>query len=141
MIHGAAATFPRHPDGGDRGRLPVARVAKRRRRGFNGGAGRGHCARGPAVRAWRPAAPGRQVRSCCPRPRRRRRDHGRRQASRALRGFFAPDRRRGAMERGARQPPPRARTSGFRLFHRRLVPDLQGERGGGDRSRRGAHRL
>ena len=34
-----------------------------------------------------------------------------------------------------------ARPSGVRLFHRRLVPDLQGQRGRGDRPRRGPRRV
>ena len=54
----------------------------------------------------------------------------------------ARDRRRRAVERSARSRATlRAGPAGVRLFHRRLVPDLQGQRSRGDRPRRGARRV
>ena len=55
----------------------------------------------------------------------------------AARGDQRTDRRRrGALERGGGRGFAASGSPGVRLFHRRLVPDLQGQRGRGDRPRR-----
>ena len=122
------AAYPRHPDGGDRARLPVVAVAARRGSRLRASAlGAGVlaacCCAGAAAAQRAASGPARRPCSrCWPWPAPRclvaARPAGVRQRA-------ASARRRGARPRCARNI---ARgQAGVRLFHRRLVPDLQGQ--------------
>ena len=127
-VDGEAAAHSRHPDGADGAGLPVAAVAARRRRGVQIGLGHGGRLRIDAGRRWPVAAEGPADRLCrnsggaC---RRRGGDLGDARASRCC---CTCGRRRRAVERGAGRAGAERGPPGVRLFHRRLVPDLQGQR-------------
>jgi DsbC/DsbD-like thiol-disulfide interchange protein/cytochrome c biogenesis protein CcdA len=119
-----AALWLLYRQGGDRG------AADRARRCRFACAGAGHCRLG--------AAAGAGGRICRDRRGGRSRCRGGAAGSGAAGGDRAGAGRGRALERSARSGASRAGAAGVRLFHRRLVPELQGQRGHVDRPIAGA---